>query len=420
MSIYVDFGSFALEIITDLIFISAILNIPLKKTCHPIIYSFSCFIVGELLTHLLPDFLGWILLGIVTFYMYKCVFRTSWFNTLIIYIMNESFILAVQNLYIVATNHLNITDINIIATSGSIFTLIVIWCICHFVPVDKLYAKFMQGSKFTKFLLIHVFMIFEIELGVRKYTNIDTMAALPMITAFAVIIIITDIIILKQQQTITRQQHDLINYKTYQPMMSDLIDDIRGKQHDFNNQITSIKMLPFSHSDYTSLKNALLNCSDIVISEYREADLLKINLTVVAGFLYSKIVQSRKLGKQLNVIIHEHTLKSMMPEYELIRVIGVLVDNALEAVKQGESVSLHIDSKENKITITTINEGPELTPDLRQKMFSKGYTTKTEDRSRHGLGLPNLKKLVEQYDGRIYMDNSYNSGKTFIRIEVTV
>lgn len=420
MSIYVDFGSFALEIITDLIFISAILNISLKKTCHPIIYPFSYFIVGELLTHLLPDLLGWILLGIICLYMYKCVFRTSWFNTLIIYIMNESFILAVQNLYTVATNHLNITDINIIATSGSIFTLIVIWCICHFAPVDKLYAKFMQGSKFTKFLLIHVFMIFEIELGVRKYTDIDTMATLPMITAFAVIIIITDIIILKQQQTITRQQHDLINYKTYQPMMSDLIDDIRGKQHDFNNQITSIKMLPFSHSDYTSLKNALLNCSDIVISEYREADLLKINLTVVAGFLYSKIVQSRKLGKQLNVIIHEHTLKSMMPEYELIRVIGVLVDNALEAVKQGESVSLHIDSKENKITITTINEGPELTPDLRQKMFSKGYTTKTEDRSRHGLGLPNLKKLVEQYDGRIYMDNSYNSGKTFIRIEVTV
>ena len=168
------------------------------------------------------------------------------------------------------------------------------------------------------------------------------------------------------------------------------------------------------------MKNALLNCSDTVISEYRESDLLKINLTVVAGFLYSKIVQSRKLGKQLNVIIHEHTLKSMMPEYELIRVIGVLVDNALEAVKQGESVSLHIDSKENRITITTINEGPELSPDLRQKMFSRGYTTKTEDRSSHGLGLPNLKKLVDQYDGRICMDNSYNSGRTFIRIEVTV
>lgn len=420
MNIYVDLASFAIETITDLIVLPSILNISLKKTCHPVIYAFSYFVAGSLLTHFLPDFLGWILLGIVIFYMYKCIFRTSWFNTLIIYIMNESFILAVQNLYIVATNHLNITDVNIIATSGSIFTLIVIWCICHFAPVDKLYAKFMQGSKFTKFLIIHVFMIFEIELGVRKYTDIDTMNTTPMITAFAVIIIITDIIILKQQQTINRQQHDLINYKTYQPMMSDLIDDIRGKQHDFNNQITSIKMLPLSHSDYTSLKNALLNCSDTVISEYRESDLLKINLTVVAGFLYSKIVQSRKLGKQLNVIIHEHTLKSMMPEYELIRVIGVLIDNALEAVKQGESVSLHIDSKENRITITTINEGPELSPDLRQKMFSRGYTTKTEDRSSHGLGLPNLKKLVDQYDGRICMDNSYNSGRTFIRIEVTV
>ena len=159
MNIYVDLASFAIETITDLIVLPSILNISLKKTCHPVIYAFSYFVAGSLLTHFLPDFLGWILLCLISLYMYKCVFRRPWFETLIIYIICEVLLVSVQNLYIVATNHLNITDINIIATSGSIFTLIVIWCICHFAPVDKLYAKFMQGSKFTKFLIIHIFMI---------------------------------------------------------------------------------------------------------------------------------------------------------------------------------------------------------------------------------------------------------------------
>lgn len=420
MNIYVDLGSFALEIITDLIFISILLHIPLKKACHPILYPVSYFIFGSLVTQLLPNLLGWILLCLLCFCMYKCTFHSSYFDTLIIYIICDTLLLIIQNLYILAASHLNITNINIVAISGSIFSLIAICCICHFIPLNKLYTKFMQGSKFTKFLLIHIFVIFEIELGVRKYTNIDTLAAISLITSFAVIIIITDIVILKQQQTITRQQHDLINYKTYQPMMSDLIDDIRGKQHDFNNEIAAIRMLPFSYKDYNSLRDALINCSDLVIPEYREADLLKINLTVVAGFIHSKIIQAEKLGKQINVTIHDHTLKSPMPEYELIRVIGILVDNALEAVNQGDSISLHLDSSENRIIISTLNEGPELSQELRNKMFTRGYSTKTTDCKHHGQGLPNLKKLVDQYEGRVYIENSYNIGKTFVKIEVIV
>lgn len=420
MNIYIDLFSFGLETLTYLLISCSILGTSLSKTYHPLFYALSYFVIGSALTHFLPDFLGWIILCILCLCMYKCIFRKPWFTTLIINIICYVFLTTLQNFYTLVTYYLNITDINIIATSGSIFALFVSWCISHFLPLSDLFKKFMHGSKFIKFLLIHVYIIFIIEIGIRKYTNIDTIVALPLITAFAVIIIITDIIILHQQLIIARQQHDIASYMTYQPMMSDLIDDIRGKQHDFNNEIAAIRMLPFTHKDYDSLRDALINCSDMVISEYREADLLKINLTVLAGFIHSKIIQSEKTGKCINLIILEHTLKSQMPEYELIRVIGVLVDNALEAIRQGESISLHLDSKENKIIISTLNEGPELTQDLRQKMFTKGYTTKIADRTRHGQGLPNLKKLVEQYDGKIYMENSYSVDKTFIKVEVVV
>lgn len=420
MNIYVDLGCFALETITYLLIACTILGISLKETNHPFFYSFGYFIIGSVLTHFLPDILGWLLLCILCLYMYKCIFCKSWLTTLIVNIICYIFLIILQNLYILVMHYMSITDINIVATSGSLFVLFISWCVCRFFPLNKLFVKFMQSSRFVKFLLIHIYIIFLIEIGIRKYTDIDTIVVLPLITAFAIIIIITDVIILRQQQTISRQQHDLENYTTYQPMMADLIDDIRGKQHDFNNEIAAIRMLPFSYKDYDSLKNALINCSDMVISEYREADLLKINLTVIAGFIHSKIIQADKIGKRINVTIHEHTLKSQMPEYELIRVIGILVDNSLEAINQGDSISLHLDSAENKIIISTLNEGPQLTQELRHNMFTRGYTTKTVDRRHHGQGLSNLKKLVDQYDGRIYIENSYNVGKTFIKIEVVV
>lgn len=420
MNIYVDLVTFTIETITYLIIAYSTLGISPSKTCHPFLYTLYYLVIGATLTHFLPDFLGWILLCILCLCMYKCIFRKSWFESLIINVICYISVVILQNIYILVTRNIGISNINVIAVSGSVFVLLVAWCICHFLSLSKLFKKFMQGNKFTKFLLIHVYIVFMLEIGIRKYSTIDTITVLPLITSFAVIIIITDIIILRQQQTITRQQHDLTSYKTYQPMMSDLIDDIRGRQHDFNNEIAAIRMLPFSYKDYDSLRDALINCSDLVISEYKEADLLKINLTVVAGFIHSKIIQAEKLGKQINVTIHEHTLKSQMPEYELIRVIGILVDNALEAVNQGDSISLHLDSSENRIIISTLNEGPELSQELRNKMFTRGYSTKTTNHKHHGQGLPNLKRLVDQYEGKVYIENSYNIGKTFVKIEVIV
>lgn len=74
------------------------------------------------------------------------------------------------------------------------------------------------------------------------------------------------------------------------------------------------------------------NITDLFYS-FTEAicDLLKINLSVVAGFVYSKITEAQKDQKELVVQVASRDLKSRMPEYELIRIIGILIDNALES-----------------------------------------------------------------------------------------
>ena len=64
------------------------------------------------------------------------------------------------------------------------------------------------------------------------------------------------------------------------------------------------------------------NITDLFYS-FTEAicDLLKINLSVVAGFVYSKITEAQKDQKELVVQVASRDLKSRMPEYELISII---------------------------------------------------------------------------------------------------
>lgn len=97
-------------------------------------------------------------------------------------------------------------------------------------------------------------------------------------------------------------------------------------------------------------------------------------------------------------------LKSRMPEYELIRIIGILIDNALESTAPFGTAYLYLDSRQNQIGIKTRNKGSVKTNEFRQNMFSPGYTTKTGDRHGHGYGLYNLKKLTDKYNGKIYLD----------------
>lgn len=231
-----------------------------------------------------------------------------------------------------------------------------------------------------------------------------------------VILLLADIMVLNQQRTITIQQQDIKDYQTYEPMAHDLISDILGKQHDFNNQMNAIRMLPYTYKDYDSLSDAIANYSTFLEEEFNESELLKINLPVVAGFVFSKIKEAEQKGRLISVKIKNRSLITPVPEYDLIRILGILIDNAIEATEPGHTFSLILDSRNDHVRIQTKNEGGEISSELRKKMFVRGYSTKTsvEVRTSRGQCLPNLKKLVDYYNGKIYLDNETFHEHTWI------
>ena len=393
----VDSFCYIIEILYDLIMLSSIAGVHIKEMRHPVISAILYFCLGTFFSSLFPGALGWIILCSLAYLTTLFILNTTIFNSLIAFVISHTFILLIQNSIILLFYRVNFNNQIASSIAGSLITFSIACAICRLLPFHSFYSQLINGRFLSKYLVIHVFLIIMLELGLRKYSTFNTIIYIPLISFFTVIVLITDIVILSQQQIISKQQHDLANYNVYQPMMDDLIEDVTGRQHDFDNILTGIRMLPYTHTDYSSLKEALISSSDEVISEYRTTELLKINMFVIS-----------------------YLLESRMPEYELVRVLGILIDNALEAISEHDSMTLHLDSRDGRIIITTLNKGPLLTPEIRAKLFTAGYTTKTCDRQKHGLGLYNLRRLVFKYNGKIYLENDYLLDDTLVRFEVMV
>ena len=390
----VDSFCYIIEILYDLIMLSSIAGVHIKEMRHPVISAILYFCLGTFFSSLFPGALGWIILCSLAYLTTLFILNTTIFNSLIAFVISHTFILLIQNSIILLFYRVNFNNQIASSIAGSLITFSIACAICRLLPFHSFYSQLINGKFLSKYLVIHVFLIIMLELGLRKYSTFNTIIYIPLISFFTVIVLITDIVILSQQQIISKQQHDLTNYNIYQPMMDDLIEDVTGRQHDFDNILTGIRMLPYTHTDYSSLKEALISSSDEVISEYRTTELLKINMFVIAGFIYSKQKQAEKAHKKLNIVVHSYLLESRM--------------------------TLHLDSRDGRIIITTLNKGPLLTPEIRAKLFTAGYTTKTCDRQKHGLGLYNLRRLVFKYNGKIYLENDYLLDDTLVRFEVMV
>lgn len=232
------------------------------------------------------------------------------------------------------------------------------------------------------------------------------------------IFLFVDIFYLHKQYDV--QKKELENYQLYIPFLEERIDSIRIRQHDFNNHLQTLHMLPLTCTDYDSLKDALLSYEDKINVQEEQMPLLRLNKKLVAGFLICKMAECEKENKMLQVEIRNYCLNCHIPESTLIELLGILIDNAIEASPEGETIYLEINSKENQVHFIVKNPGTKLTPQLRTLFFQKGYTTKEISDSPRGLGLYKLKQITDSNHGIIILDNELLEDKEMISFELRI
>jgi signal transduction histidine kinase len=171
-------------------------------------------------------------------------------------------------------------------------------------------------------------------------------------------------------------------------------------------------------------KDTLLMMSQKLVSEIRsqrellaaENGELTVRPTPVNSHLLLESVKScyenTVMGRGRNIIINQDSTSTNFYSDEQImsRVLGNLLQNALEATSEDGTVTLGCITAEKNVIFWCNNHGV-LSKESQLQIFNRSFTTKGEGR---GIGLYSVKLMTERYlKGKVYFTSEYSSGTTF-------
>jgi len=102
----------------------------------------------------------------------------------------------------------------------------------------------------------------------------------------------------------------------------------------------------------------------------------------------------------------------VMDNIHLSRVITNLLKNAIQSEKESEPLHITVTLFEDdeKLLISIKDNGKGISETIKNKIFEPKFTTKN---SGMGLGLAMVKKIINDYNGKIWFETKENEGTTF-------
>lgn len=103
---------------------------------------------------------------------------------------------------------------------------------------------------------------------------------------------------------------------------------------------------------------------------------------------------------------------------QLSRALINLIKNGIQSIPEDRKgkIDLAVTKKEHMVVISVSDNGTGIPDELREKMFSPNFTTKS---SGMGLGLAIVKNIAENFNGRIFYETVIDGGTTFF-LEIPV
>ena len=204
----------------------------------------------------------------------------------------------------------------------------------------------------------------------------------------------------KSRYECKQRKKELKISNTYNDAVQKLIDIIRKRQHEFHNQIDALYGMNMSVDNYDELVLLQREYSNKILKENEDSKILNcINSPILSGFVYSKIDKAREMGIDVNYDVLYQGDNEVISIYVLLEIIGILMDNAIEAVMANDEVEKKIDfilrDDDKYLKVIVKNEAYNLTRNDIPKLFSSDNSSKGEGR---GLGLKKIKDYQNNMD----------------------
>ncbi|WP_198527277.1 sensor histidine kinase [Candidatus Stoquefichus sp. SB1] len=191
-------------------------------------------------------------------------------------------------------------------------------------------------------------------------------------------------------------QKDSIIYmqETYYQSILENYENLRKFKHDISAYLATVQYL-LNNKNYSEL-NDYLKSFNQEISEMQNDHLTNNDMiNAVIMQLYNHIKDNN-----IRFEIHDYTEREIkMESIEIVSLFYNLLNNAIEAAKQSLSKEITITIKSSKNSVAIKLENSVSNEFNIEDIYN--YRTSKNDKKNHGIGLVNMNKIIEKYDGFI-------------------
>lgn len=200
----------------------------------------------------------------------------------------------------------------------------------------------------------------------------------------------------KSVSELAKKEKELEITNLYNGVFEELITTIRRRQHDFHNQIEAVYSMHLTAKSLEELVDMQKEYCDNLVYENRYSKVLGCtNNSTLAGFIYTKFINAEKHGIEVDYKVI-YTGNIPISVYDLVEIIGILMDNAIEALAESELTKKIIFGLKDYegLDLSIKNPVSGITNGDVEKFFQNGYTTKA---SGSGIGLSKIKEYQKKY-----------------------
>ncbi len=260
------------------------------------------------------------------------------------------------------------------------------------------------------FLLLTCFTILLIIYGFEVYFENSPVAEFSKYIMFILMFMFLSIIGFLSNKTRAYLQHQIYKSNEKQLQQLDLYtreiesmyQALRGFRHDYTNMLISLKE-SIDSGEISQVKDVydeiLVSANLRMVNQAENTninELSNIKNSALKSVLFWKITEAREHGVAINVEIKEPIVDLKMDILDAIRMISILIDNAIEEAKQTAKPTIELAFVKEADSIIVMVRNSKTSKDIPiGRLFEAGFSTKGSNR---GMGLFNIKEILSAYN----------------------
>lgn len=221
------------------------------------------------------------------------------------------------------------------------------------------------------------------------------------------------------QRKTEKLEREIDNTIRYVKRYDDLLAKVRLRQHEFKNDLLAILSTRYIYKSYDGLVRAQEEYCKVLLNENRYNSLLQLGKNILTGYLYGKFQEAEGNGIEIKYSIATAINMMSVPEYCVVEMLGILFDNAIEAIKDAKEKIIYFEILEYKKEYIFILKNP-FTYVPYDEILEWFKYEKSEKGNGRGIGLFHLKRMCEEWKCHIGCRNVENAHKNWIEFTLRI